>query len=340
MCPSTLVLALAAFLPAPAAPPAKAAKPAAEHRFGETAPRPRPPHTIRLATYNLLNLFDGDDDPALTGEFDDKAMIITADRAAALAAVIRAVDADVWALEEVESAAALAWFRDTFLAGAGYKYIASFDVGNVRGIECSLLSRFEIEAARVWDELPLDDVQRPGAGWAEVPKDRRSGLRMARSPLYAEVKVNRGYAISIFVLHHKAGAEFDFQREAEAVRVVEFVEAVRRRDPDRNIAVMGDFNAAPWDKSLRLYLEAGLIDTLAHRTVKGPEGALFKTHVSDRVIDYILLDGGAYRELVIGSPHVVGTPSPQPGWGERDPPPPGAASDHYPVVIDLVPKDR
>ncbi len=337
MVPS-LVVALVALVPAQgsSAPPPKAA---AERRFGE-APRPRPPHTVRLATYNLLNLFDGDDDPALTGEFDDKPMIITADRAAALAAAIRAVDADVWAFQEVESAAALAWFRDTFLAGAGYTYIASFDVGNVRGIECSLMSRFEIEAARVWPEVPLDGVERPGPGWADVPKEHRSGLRMARSPLYAEVKVNRGYLLSIFVLHHKAGPEFDFQREAEAVRVVELVEELRRRDPDRNVAVMGDFNAAPWDKSLRLYLQAGLIDTLAHRTVKGPEGPLYKTHVSDRVIDYILLDGGAYRELVIGSPHVVGTPTPPRGWGERDPPPPGSASDHYPVVIDLVPKDR
>jgi endonuclease/exonuclease/phosphatase family metal-dependent hydrolase len=312
--------------PAPAAPP---------------APRRRPTHTIRLATWNLLNLFDGEDDPALSGDLDDKPMTITADRARALAEAIRAVDADVWALQEVESAAALQWFRDAFLDGAGYRYLASFDAGNARGIECSLLSRFEIADARVWPDLALDDVERPGGGWAAVPPASRPGLRMARSPLYAEVRVSRGYTLSIFVLHHKAGADFDFQREAEAVRVIELVDHVRRRDPDANVAVMGDFNAAPWDKSLRLYLEAGLVDTLAHRATRGPEAALSRTHVSDRVLDYILLDGAAYRELVIGSPQVYRTCSPPSGGDrQREHAPPGCASDHFPVVIDLAPRDR
>ena len=40
----------------------------AHHRFGLTEPMPRLDGTIRLATYNVLNYFDGTDDPSLQGE--------------------------------------------------------------------------------------------------------------------------------------------------------------------------------------------------------------------------------------------------------------------------------
>ena len=109
--------------------------------------------------------------------------------------------------------------------------------------------------------------------------------------------------------------------------------------------VLGDFNAAPWDKSFRLYLEAGFIDAMAHRLVPRSssddreEGNLGKTHESGRVIDYVLFSNAAHHELVPGSAHVFGTPYfPEYDW-RTDEPPPGYSSDHYPVIVDLVPVD-
>ena len=59
--------------------------PVAAPRFGLSSPRPRTPGSIRLATYNVLNLFDHADDPTLSGEFDDIKSSTPADRCEALA---------------------------------------------------------------------------------------------------------------------------------------------------------------------------------------------------------------------------------------------------------------
>lgn len=320
-----------------------AARPA--NRFGLASPLPRASGAIRLATYNLLNLFDDKDDPALAGEHDDAGLTTSPQRCAKLAEAIRAIDADVIALQEVESLGALSWFRDRYLNNMGYKHLASLDVGYYRGVECSVMSRFKISSSRVWQNERLDQVKRSGSGWSEPPLEDAGAepLTFQRSPLRVDIESPNGYALTVFSLHHKAGREFDYHREAEALRIVEFIEELRRAQPSRNIVVMGDFNASPFDKSYRVYLEAGMIDSMAHRLWQGDdaEARLFKTHESNRVLDYILLNSAAHRELVIGSPFVLGTLTPSREYDFRtDPFPDGYASDHYPVVLDLIPKDK
>lgn len=305
-------------------------------RYGLPRPLARPPQTIRLATYNVQNLFDHHDDPALRGDWDDADLGVSPARARALAATIRAVDADVIALQEVESLAALTWFRDTYLPDAGYDWLASIDGGYYRGVECSVMSRLRITDARVWPDARIDRIDRSGPGWAPLPPERPETLRFQRSPLKVDLRTDEGYELTLLVVHHKSGRDFQWQREAEAVATVALVEQVRGADPSRNVAVVGDFNAAPWDKSLRVYLAAGLIDVMAHRSTRGEEGARYKTHASNRVLDYVLLNSAACRELVVGSAHVFGTPTSGRGQGR----PAGYASDHFPVVVDLTPRDR
>jgi len=315
--------------------------------FGQSKPNPKTEGAIRIATYNMLNFFDPFDDPSLEGEYDDAEMVTSPARCEVLAETIREMDADILALQEVESKKALEWFRDKYLPDMGYKYIASKDVGYYRGIECSIMSRFEITDSRVWPNMNLDDVQREGPGWDDVPPEDRSGLTFQRSPICATIQVDQDYELVVFSVHHKSGRNNRYHREAEALRIVEFIEQIRREDPHANMVVMGDFNAAPWDKSLRVYLEAGLIDTLAHRIIPRwrnadeSEARLYKTHESDRVLDYILMNSGTHREYVIDSAHVFGTLMPPESYDwRRDPKPQGYASDHYPVILDLKPDDQ
>ena len=99
------------------------------HRFGRVEPIAKPKDAIRVCSYNVLNLFDPFDDPDLQGEYDDLAMATPRERCEAIAKAIRAVDADVLCLQEVEGEDALRWFRDEFLADQGYDHIVSRDVG-------------------------------------------------------------------------------------------------------------------------------------------------------------------------------------------------------------------
>lgn len=321
-----------------------------KNRFGLARPLPRTPGTIRFATYNLLNLFDHTDDHTIGGKVDDILMAMKDRRGKALAKVIRAIDADILALQEVESLEALLWFRDTYLPDAGYRYVVSLDVGHYRGIEQSVMSRFPITGSQIWPGVSLDKVTRVGSGWAPVPLKFQAGLKIRRSPLRVDVKINEGFKLSIFNVHHKAAPNFPFQREAEALKIVEFVSELERREPKRNIIVAGDFNANPRDKSIGVYLEAGLIDALAHRAtpwqrgVHNDKAARFITHESGTVRDYIFLNRRAHRHLVADSAHVYGTlyigsyeeQDRKSGWKRRVYPE-GYASDHYPVIADLIP---
>lgn len=313
-------------------------------RFGVAKAPPRTQGAIRIGSYNTLNLFDDKDDPKLSGEFDDITMTIDPDRAAALAAAIKALDADILALQEVESEEAVRWFVDRWLKDAGYKHIASRDVGNPRGIECAVISRFPIVDVKTFVDANLDDVVRAGEGWAERPKDAPAmgRLRYQRSPLVVTVKINDGYQLTVFSLHHKASAGFEHQREAEALKTVELVRRLEQEDPTRNIVLMGDFNAAPWDKSFRVYLDAGLVDAFAARSTDRtkPESRRWRTHESERVLDYILLNRAAFREFVPGSAFVLGTLHPGDNYDYRkDKPPKGYASDHYPIGVEVMAKD-
>jgi len=344
--PTIIVLCAAAFFESGAAAHRQAVAPGplSRNKFGLAAPRPRAEGTVRIACYNVLNLFDHVDDPRLSGEQDDMLEPTSAERCRALADVIRAVDADLIGLEEVESKEALVAFRDEYLKDMGYRHVVSEDVGYYRGVECSLLSRFPVDDVRIWPALELPEPPPGEPGWSALPSSAPRPMRYQRSPLCATVRIKGGYELTVFVLHHKAGNDFKYHREREALATTGIVREMLRKDPDRNVLIMGDFNAAPWDKSLRMYPASGLVDAMAHRVVaRGEddqtESNLYKTHESGRVLDYVFLSAGAYQEYVVGSSHVVGTLF-DPEYDYRtDPHPAGYASDHYPVVIDIVPKD-
>lgn len=290
--------------------------------------------TIRVATYNVLNLFDQDDDPALSGEFDDLPMATTDGRCRSLAEVIRRVDADVLALQEVESEAALRWFRDTYLADMGYDHMVSLDVGYYRGVENAVLSRYPLSNAEAEPNIPLQDVVRRGGGWAKAGEGDES-IVFQRTPLRVDVTGPDGYELTLFVVHHKSGRH-KFRRESEALKLVELVDRVEAQTPGRNIIILGDFNAAPWDRSMDVYKEAGFIDVGADPRVERPV-----THESDRIIDCILVNSDAHRELQPGTVRVHESKSPPKDYDWRtDPRPDDCPSDHRAVSVDLVPRER
>ena len=300
---------------------------------------------VRLAAYNVENLFDGEDDPALSGEEDDLKERTSEDRLQALAKAIRALDADILALEEVESEACLRWFRDTYLKDLGYEHLASKDVGNPRGIEQSLLSRFPIESVEVRPEEDLSDVKRDGKGFAEKPTKpgAEQGKRFQRSPLMADVRVRPDYVLRVIVVHHKAGGlEFAYQREAEALQVMEWVQEAQAKDEHINLVVLGDFNAQPSHKTAKIYAEGGLVGAYDFRdkSRKDMKDA-YTTHASGRPIDYIMASPGLSEDFVNNSFFVLGTmhAGDDYDWRKGEEPPKGYASDHYPIAIDFTPDD-
>lgn len=314
-------------------------------RVGALAPKPRTPGAIRLATYNVENLFDNKDDPKLSGDAEDLDDYKPEPLRAGLAAAIRAMDADVIALQEVESLEALIEFRNDHLQGMGYDYVVSIDAGDGRGIEQSVISRFPVIDPKVWHGVMLEGSHPEKFADGGTIREFGTPFDLRRSPLRATVKVppfvtgtENGYELTLFVVHHKSGRGYGYWREAEAKKVVEFVKEFESQKPGANIAVLGDFNCQPDEAPIKAYLDAGMIDVKADRS---PGDATALTHASNRVIDLILVNKNLQAELVPGSAFVLGTPQiPREVDWRTAPKPAGYASDHVPVVVDLKPKDE
>jgi endonuclease/exonuclease/phosphatase family metal-dependent hydrolase len=314
--------------------------PSSDHRFGLTKAMPRIEGTIRIGSYNMLNFFDQVDDASLQGkhdDFGDNPGPTSSERCEELAKIIRELDADVLALQEVESKEALEWFNKNYLPTMGYRYVVSEEVGHYRGIEQSVLSRFPITEVTTWINADLTNVKRTGGGWEDIPQGTEE-VTFQRSPLCVSVETPDGYALTIFSIHHKAGNN-KWHRELEALQIMEYIGAMTEENPKRNIAVIGDFNAQPWDRSVRVYLRNGMTDALAFQAKNlewDDTSPLRKTHTSNRLIDFILLNTSAVGELIVDSGFVLGSSLPEYDW-RNDAIPSGYASDHCAIAVDLVP---
>lgn len=318
-------------------PPAPAAAAAGVIRHGRKDPIAKPAGAVRIATYNIENLFDteqpGGDQGSPTPRKPDE-------HRKAIAAAIKAIDADVLALEEIASKEVLTTFRDTYLKDLGYTYISSIDAGDGRGIEQSVLSRFPLKDEANWPKTKLDAVQPDKLGRRANP-DAGKPITMARSPLRVTVTVpakdaaSKPYEVTLFVVHHKSGPYHSFQREAEAAKVVAITKTFEAEHAGANIVVLGDFNAKPDEKAVQTYLTGGFTDAFGDLVARNDP--TYITHVSGRVIDHILLNSGAAAELIKDTRFVLGTVQRPEGADWRTTAAPeGYGSDHYPVVIDLA----
>lgn len=326
----------------PAVPAAPLAASKAERRFGIEKPLARPAGTIRLASYNLENLFDDQDDPALSGQYEDaKATKPDAD-CKAVAAAIKATDADIIAVQEIESLQSLTWFRDKYLTGLGYDHIACIDAGDERGIEQGVLSRFPVKDTQNWLQAPLGGTH-PDKFGKEANKYAGQPIVFHRSPLRVTVAIpaaaagpgSAAFDLTLFVIHYKSGGPGNYWREKEAAKTAELVAAFEATHKDASVIVLGDFNCQLTEPPLKTLSAAGLIDAFKDRSAKDPT---IITHASGRVIDHMMMNKTAHARMVMESRFVLGTITRPDGVDFRTTPnPEGWASDHYPVVVDLRP---
>jgi len=318
-------------------------------RIGEREAKPKSSSTIRLTTYNIENLFDDHDDPSLVGKEDDwydqdKGLRAKPEsQQEAVSQAIRAIDSDIIAVEEIESLEALVEFREKHLKGLGYDYVQSIDVGADRGMQTGVLSRFPITEARVWPNLDLGGVHPDKYGDKE---NFLAGQPMVfrRSPLFVKIAVPAGargnkdpYVLDLFVVHHKSGQYSGYWRDAESRALIGLLNDLLDRDPQANVAILGDFNAQPDEPSVTAYEQAGL--THADTTTSSDPAHL--THSSGRAIDFILVNNNLKAEIVAGSAFAFGTPVlPEDADWRTTPQPVGFGSDHMPVSVDITPVNK
>jgi len=296
--------------------------------------------TLRIATFNTENLFaryrfkdtiqPTEDDGFTINDlafriYDEESKKITAK-------AIRAVNADVICLQEVESLPVLDRFNAFYLGGMKYAHRAVIDCFDPRQIDVAVLSRHPIVSLRSHRD------ERNKAGTAFL---------FSRDCLEVDVLVG-GKTLTLYLNHFKSMMEgreaTRARRQEQAERVAAIIDARWKKSAYKgNFIVLGDLNDYPDGKT-------GLAALLGH---KGLDNVLTRlpeterwTHYyaggnAYRQLDYLLLSAGLAKANS-GKPAVMRSGLPWrakkvtderlDGVGENDP----KASDHAPLHMDIT----
>lgn len=245
-----------------------------------------PPVALSLATFNVKDFFDAQDDPA---HFD---LVLTASEVKSkigeLGQALRQLKADVVALQEVENKPLLLRLVNEELSTLGYTNVVLIEGNDARGIDVALLSRYPVTKARshVGDRFKGVDGDTTTYGFS-------------RDCLEATLTLAPGRELVLLVNHLAATDSENYQesinrRKAQASRVREILDGILAAHPQANLAVVGDLNDTPDSRTLELIRDGSpqLLDVLT----LVPAGERY-THAKKSQLDYILLAPGLKADL-------------------------------------------
>jgi endonuclease/exonuclease/phosphatase family metal-dependent hydrolase len=286
--------------------------------------------TVRVATYNLEHFVDVYDDPYMDARREnDPDPAVVAEKHRLFAEALRALDADVLSLQEVEGEGIIRALVDSLVPDLGYRFVASADDADWYQ-NVVVLSRLPLGPLTTFADavtpIPgqFDDAGRPEA--TDLINHRL---------FVVDVYARPDYAFTLAAAHLKAGrSDRDAAWRTGQADLLHAWLGQRFGDDadDANVLIAGDLNATPDGPSFEALLNVS--------GTRGPvrfEDPLADTdefsHAADapaRRIDHILVSEGISPEIVPSSARVAMPVEPDP---ER-------LSDHLPVVVDLVARDR
>lgn len=258
------------------------------------------PRTVRVATWNVHDLFDAEDRLIPPGEGDTVLSPAAVEaKLARVAAVLARLDADVVVLEEVENLALLRAIADR----AGYAEARLVEGNDPRGIDVGALSRLPVRAYRSH----------------RLERDAEGRLLWPRDCVELEVDAGGGRALRVVASHLSSALSDDgTRRRSQAARLREIADAARAGGA--RVVAGGDLNDAPGS--------AALGPLLADGAWRDPAGGLpaalgwtWSGGGRREVLDLLLVPAAEAGEVADASVLAGADVT--------------AASDHRPVVLDL-----
>ncbi len=198
--------------------------------FLPKSPARVPDEELVVGSFNVENLFDDIDDPYRN---DDTTPAKPRGELEAVARVIREIDADVLALQEVESRGFLQQFLDSMLPDMGYRHVVHYEGNDQRGIDVCLISRVHI--GRVTSHRHV-----------EFPGTDGDNQSFRRDLLCVEVLPIDGDPFEVWIVHLKSNS--GGREAAEPIRLGEaralhqIIAARLELDPQAAFLLCGDFN--------------------------------------------------------------------------------------------------
>ncbi|MCS6955806.1 MAG: endonuclease/exonuclease/phosphatase family protein [Candidatus Calescibacterium sp.] len=254
-------------------------------------------NNIKLASYNVWNLFDKVDDPLKSDGPPKKEneMIGIAD-------ILSKSNADIVALQEVENKDIL---NDLLkIASLDKKYNVIVGKSDDRGIATALLidKKFKIKSYSI----------------------NENNTNFKRPPVEAIVELSPGFEVKVYSVHLKSkrgGVESDTQRQKEAQNLVNM--ASNSKVPT---ILMGDFNDLPNSTVIRTIENNNFQDV--RKLDKLSEETKYPTHFGKHVstLDYIFVSPELQDKVVQNSFNVV---------GNKENPIASKVSDHRLIEVQL-----
>ncbi len=263
-----------------------------------------------VATWNVEHFVDEHDNPYVQR---DQEFEKTPEQITAIAETIRAVDADIFAFQEIEGSDLLRAFAEEHLADMGYLHFVSAPDDNWHQ-NVALMSRF-----------PLGPITSMTAVATPVPQFEEGESNLINDRLFiAEVHPAEDFRLLVVNVHLKAGGGENNAawRRGQIELIRRWLDDQLRLDPELNICILGDFNCTPNSAEMHLLTEPA--EGPAYLNVFSAT-----TDRSGRGIDHILANNGFAAELVEDSPAVHDFT----GEGQRP-------SDHRPVSARFVAADQ
>jgi endonuclease/exonuclease/phosphatase family metal-dependent hydrolase len=184
---------------------------------------------LKIASYNVLNLFDAVDDPYHNDDSTGPKPRAEMER---VAKQIRELDADIVALQEVENRGYLERFVSVFLADMGYQVVL-FEGNDKRGIDVAVLSRLPVGPVTSYRHVVFPGLE-------------GEPMRMRRDLIQVLIEPTNGDPFDVFVVHLKSkGGAPDGGREIrlpESRNVRAILEDILKDNSDARFVICGDFN--------------------------------------------------------------------------------------------------
>ncbi|HEY4056902.1 MAG TPA: endonuclease/exonuclease/phosphatase family protein, partial [Kofleriaceae bacterium] len=274
---------------------------------------PEAPH-LRVATYNVRRFFDTvcDSGACNNGNYEDQPTAEEFDaRAQQIATAIRTMDADVIAVEEVESQACL----DTLLGYLGdvMPYGVLGESGFAASVDVGILSRTPIDSF-IGHQEELD-----------LPDGRVTTF--ARELLEVHTRAGDGTDLVMFAAHFKSKSSDDpARRLAEGQASARIVNDVATQNPDALVVMGGDLNDTPGSPALDALTVDGALTRVAADLPLDAQGT-YRYHTQLEVIDHLLLAPTTQATRRIPLSSRSWRPGGGGGWG---------GSDHYALSSDFT----
>jgi endonuclease/exonuclease/phosphatase family metal-dependent hydrolase len=239
--------------------------------------------TFRVASYNVLNLFDKIDDP---DKRDEGTRPKSAQSVRALADIIESSEADVIALQEVENIEILKQFRNSNGLADDYPHVVLVEGNDGRGIDVALLSKHPVTNV----ESHKDEV---------FPVKGQKDRGFLRDLLQADIQIPNYGPVRFFLNHFaskRGGKRADRMREAEATAARDIIKRETADFPGQKYVMLGDFNDKPDSKSVQTLTKKdkdgwGLVDAFREEpeTVSYPTSERTARKWGYKRIDHILM---------------------------------------------------